>query len=296
MNIINKKIIGLATLFFALFAGLTALADQSAVYELDPTNLETGFTGTVNNCDPLTVENGTVAPYPSCTITCDSGYDLDDGECVRERRSSGGGGSRTTTTTITTPVVPPTTPVAPTAPTPYYFTTTMRLGSYAGEVLPLQQFLANQGYYTDTLSGYFGQSTLLAVKAYQRANGLGDDGIVGPMTRAVLNGAQSPTVPSGTTTPTTPVTPTTPTTPTTQMYTYNFGTRLLVNGSRGDDVKELQRFLNKALGLGLVEDGILGPKTIGVIKEWQKSQGLKDDGIVGPQTKAKMLELAKGFK
>jgi peptidoglycan hydrolase-like protein with peptidoglycan-binding domain len=151
--------------------------------------------------------------------------------------------------------------------------------------LPLQQFLASKGYFTDTLNGYFGQTTFLAVKAYQKANGLGDDGIVGPMTRSVLNGAQNPSVPSG---PTTPLTP--------SAYTYNFGTKLLMNGSRGDDVKELQRFLNKALGLGLVEDGILGPKTIGVIKEWQKSQGLKDDGIVGPLTKAKMLELAKGFK
>jgi peptidoglycan hydrolase-like protein with peptidoglycan-binding domain len=191
----------------------------------------------------------------------------------------------TTTTTVTDPITTPTTPTAPTAPTPYFFSTTMRIGSYAGEVLPLQQFLASKGYFTDTLNGYFGQTTFLAVKAYQKANGLGDDGIVGPMTRSVLNGAQNPSVPSE---PTTPLTP--------SAYTYNFGTKLLMNGSRGDDVKELQRFLNKALGLGLVEDGILGPKTIGVIKEWQKSQGLKDDGIVGPLTKAKMLELAKGFK
>ncbi|OGI71114.1 hypothetical protein A3C60_01655 [Candidatus Nomurabacteria bacterium RIFCSPHIGHO2_02_FULL_37_45] len=69
---------------------------------------------------------------------------------------------------------------------------------------------------------------------------------------------------------------------------YNFGTKTLKNGSRGDAVMELQRFLNQVLNLGLVVDGKLGPKTIAVIKKWQKDNGLVVDGLIGPKTKAKM--------
>lgn len=69
---------------------------------------------------------------------------------------------------------------------------------------------------------------------------------------------------------------------------YNFGTKTLKNGSKGESVKELQKFLNKVLNLNLVLDGKLGPKTIIVIKKWQKANGLVPDGIIGVKTKAKM--------
>ncbi|MDQ5971771.1 MAG: Peptidoglycan-binding protein, partial [Patescibacteria group bacterium] len=36
---------------------------------------------------------------------------------------------------------------------------------------------------------------------------------------------------------------------------YNFGTTTLKNGSKGEAVMELQRFLNATLNLGLVVDG-----------------------------------------
>ena len=62
----------------------------------------------------------------------------------------------------------------------------------------------------------------------------------------------------------------------------------LKNGSKGEAVKELQRFLNDKLSLGLVVDGKLGPKTISVIKTWQKDNGLVSDGLVGAKTKAMM--------
>jgi len=73
---------------------------------------------------------------------------------------------------------------------------------------------------------------------------------------------------------------------------YNFGTTTLRNGSRGEAVKELQRFLNANLNLGLVVDGILGPKTIAVIKTWQTNHGLVADGLVGKNTKAKMNSIS----
>ena len=70
--------------------------------------------------------------------------------------------------------------------------------------------------------------------------------------------------------------------------TYNFGTATLKNGSTGNAVMELQKFLNAKLSLGLVVDGKLGPKTIAVIKQWQKANGLVVDGLVGQKTKVKM--------
>ncbi|KKQ18795.1 MAG: Peptidoglycan-binding domain 1 protein, partial [Parcubacteria group bacterium GW2011_GWC1_36_9] len=69
---------------------------------------------------------------------------------------------------------------------------------------------------------------------------------------------------------------------------YNFGAVTLRNGSRGEAVKELQRFLNARLNLGLVIDGKLGLKTIAVIKQWQRDNGLAPDGLVGARTKARM--------
>ncbi|MFA5841005.1 MAG: IPT/TIG domain-containing protein [Candidatus Paceibacterota bacterium] len=71
--------------------------------------------------------------------------------------------------------------------------------------------------------------------------------------------------------------------------TYDFGDKTLRNGSRGEAVRELQRYLNDKLNLGLVLDGKLGPKTIAVIKMWQADHGLVADGLIGKMTKAQML-------
>jgi peptidoglycan hydrolase-like protein with peptidoglycan-binding domain len=80
---------------------------------------------------------------------------------------------------------------------------------------------------------------------------------------------------------------------TTSTAKYNFGTVTLKNGSKGAAVKELQRYLNDTMSLGLKLDGVLGPKTIAVIKKWQKAHGLVVDGLVGAKTKAMMLSLTK---
>jgi peptidoglycan hydrolase-like protein with peptidoglycan-binding domain len=60
-----------------------------------------------------------------------------------------------------------------------------------------------------------------------------------------------------------------------------------VDGGSGTNANSLniQNLLNK-FGYGLVADGIVGPKTLAAIKDFQAKNGLDVDGIVGPKTLA----------
>ena len=61
---------------------------------------------------------------------------------------------------------------------------------------------------------------------------------------------------------------------------------MLRRGSRGEDVKALQReLLAKGINPGPV-DGIFGPKTEDAIKRFQERFHLEVDGIAGPKTMA----------
>ena len=61
---------------------------------------------------------------------------------------------------------------------------------------------------------------------------------------------------------------------------------MLKLGSRGDEVKELQKFLNTTSDSALVVDGEFGPKTKAVVIKFQIANGLKGDGIIGALTRA----------
>lgn len=63
---------------------------------------------------------------------------------------------------------------------------TLRRGSTGPEVTALQQRLTDLGFDPNGIDGRFGPGTETAVKAFQQANGLTVDGIVGPITRAAL--------------------------------------------------------------------------------------------------------------
>jgi hypothetical protein len=54
--------------------------------------------------------------------------------------------------------------------------------------------------------------------------------------------------------------------------------RILKNGTKGDDVKKLQLFLN------LVADGVFGSETKKKVTEWQADNGLKADGLFGSES------------
>lgn len=64
---------------------------------------------------------------------------------------------------------------------------------------------------------------------------------------------------------------------------------VLKKGSRGNDVKKLQRLLH------LYEDGIFGKLTEEAVKEFQEAHGLVDDGIVGKKTWEALQKGEKGL-
>lgn len=71
---------------------------------------------------------------------------------------------------------------------------------------------------------------------------------------------------------------------------YDFGIVTLFRGSRGDAVKELQRFFNDRLGLNLVMDGKFGKKTDAIVRQWQRDHGLNADGRFGAKSRAEALK------
>lgn len=140
-------------------------------------------------------------------------------------------------------------------------------GCTGDAVKTLQDKLNALGYNSGNVDGIFGAKTYAAVTAFQKANSLGVDGIVGKLTWGKLYGV-SPAMPVETTTV--------------------VGRPMVSYGSRGDAVRKLQELLN-ALGYdcGSV-DGIFGSKTKAAVLAFQKANGLGVDGIVGPLTWAKL--------
>ena len=67
----------------------------------------------------------------------------------------------------------------------------------------------------------------------------------------------------------------------------------LRKGSKGNDVLELQKLLNKN-GYNLAEDGSYGGKTEAAVRDYQTKNGLKVDGIVGTNTWSKLNSASTG--
>lgn len=66
--------------------------------------------------------------------------------------------------------------------------TTLRECDSGDEVKKLQRALKNRGYYSGSIDGVYGSSTVAAVTAFQQRNGLRVDGAAGPSTQTKLYG------------------------------------------------------------------------------------------------------------
>ena len=144
---------------------------------------------------------------------------------------------------------------------------TLLLGSRSSDVKTLQEMLNAKGYNAGSVDGIFGRNTRAAVIAFQNANGLAADGIVGKLTWAKLYDTTAALPSASTATGTQP---------------------MVYRGSRGDAVRRLQELLHKkGFDCGAV-DGIFGSKTYAAVAAFQKANGLSADGIVGPLTWGKL--------
>ena len=202
--------------------------------------------GTIAWDDPTTTEVVANKSYGWTYTPTDTNYTTRTGTIKLWSKSSGGGSGRTAAV------------VAPDMPMLYR-------GCTGDAVKTLQEKLNAKGFDSGNVDGIFGAKTYAAVTAFQKANSLGVDGIVGKLTWAKLYDATPVNVTPITTQP------------------------MLRTGSRGDAVRKLQELLNaKGYTCGNV-DGIFGSKTYAAVLAFQKANGLAADGIVGPLTWGKLV-------
>jgi peptidoglycan hydrolase-like protein with peptidoglycan-binding domain len=101
--------------------------------------------------------------------------------------------SATTTTSTTAPTTTTTMPTTTTTePPPAGADGKLEHGEHGDEVRALQVRLDELGFWLGTPDGTYGQLTRQAVMAFQKAQGLGRDGVAGGDTLAALQGAARP--------------------------------------------------------------------------------------------------------
>ena len=129
--------------------------------------------------------------------------------------------------------------------------------SYPAQAMAVQYLLRNRGFHNRKIDGVFGDETVKAVRRFQRAKRLKDDGVIGPQTWPVL-------------------------------------LLRLEKGDRGDAVRALQVLLRSFTDhdggkplRALKVDGVFGDSTEKAVRLYQRGTSeadLKVDGIAGTLT------------
>jgi peptidoglycan hydrolase-like protein with peptidoglycan-binding domain len=199
----------------------------------------------------------------------------------------------------------------------------LRSGSKGNEVSELQATLKLLGFYSGSVDGVYGQTTVSAVSSFQQAAGLDADGITGPATwgklfplaplaeadplppsspTAALPPSSAVPVPAATR-PATPVPTSSPavtaavkqpaasgTTGTAQPTAPELTFPVLRVGMRGPAVIGLQNRLRSIGVLKSGADGVFGPETQEAVRAAQRKFKLEADGVVGPATWRELLQ------
>lgn len=143
-------------------------------------------------------------------------------------------------------------------------TRTLRDGSTGEDVKSVQTRLMTLGYYTGSVDGNYGSSTVAAVAAFQLRNNLSADGVAGSRTyKKLYSSSALSAISTPTSTPTTGVTR---------------PTRLLYTGCTGEDVKSVQQRLKDLGYLTDKADGIYGANTAAAMTAFQLRNGLAGSG------------------
>jgi peptidoglycan hydrolase-like protein with peptidoglycan-binding domain len=132
--------------------------------------------------------------------------------------------------------------------------TTIKLGDSGDDVKRLQRVFARTKVLgPDSVTGVFGPETEQAVKDFQQSNGLVVDGIVGPITWS-------------------------------HIHPYREASPTLQAGSLGPLVAMMQGVLKSGFGDASAIDGVFGPVTETVVRQYQTNAGLPATGVVDERT------------
>lgn len=134
--------------------------------------------------------------------------------------------------------------------------------------------------------GFYGTDTKVAVKALQKSLGVTADGLWGPSTDKAYRAKNGGTKPSSSEKPSSSASsaPKFPL-PKGSYFGPKSGPDASVSGyySHRADLKKWQARMKKR-GWSLDADGLYGPATEKVVRQFQKEKGLSVDGLIGPAT------------
>ena len=151
--------------------------------------------------------------------------------------------------------------------------TDLKLGSTGTAVSALQQNLTTLGYYYGDVTGHYGNLTQQAVKKFQKAKGLTQDGVASTATlNAITSALKNAGVDVG---------------PGTVATT-------LREGDKGTAVTELQTMLKKLNYYYGSITGSFGSLTKQAVRKFQDANKLTVDGVAGPATINKLRSLTGG--
>nr|WP_246345609.1 peptidoglycan-binding protein [Conexibacter arvalis] len=145
------------------------------------------------------------------------------------------------------------------------------------DVRVLQDFLTRAGFSTP-IAGEFGPITVRNVKAFEKRHRLRVDGVVDS---AFVAKIRSIVEPNGSRRGTRAVV---------GRGSRHLGDRVLRRGMKGQDVRVLQDYLNRA-GFDTSIDGAFGPGTLRMVKRFQQAQELKANGVVDAKTVAALRRI-----
>lgn len=198
----------------------------------------------------------------------------------------------TTGTTVVSIITPnpsavPSASAVPTAtptPAPTATSSALRVGSTGEKVRYVQQRLKELGYLDGSADGDFGAKTEAALKAFQKANGLTADGVVGDRTMEKLESSSAKSASRSDTASATSM-------PKLKEYTASEATdyRYLELGSSGSDVKKLQNRLIELGYLGGSASGKYDQETMEAVIAFQERNGQWVDGVAGQDTQSMLF-------
>ncbi|WP_233269488.1 peptidoglycan-binding protein [Alteribacillus sp. YIM 98480] len=156
---------------------------------------------------------------------------------------------------------------------------TLNPGTNNDEVKKLQDLLRDKGYFTyHTTTGYYGDRTKEAVKAFQKKHNLTVDGIAGPQTFGVLLTERSNP-------PEKLASSTSSASKQSSKTKMSLGSSTILRlGDQKEEVKELQRQLHSLGYYNGEHNGYYGRQLKESVKKFQREENLAVDGIAGPQT------------